>query len=184
MDKDKVYHTDLSYPIDEEPKCLVYRVFGQVPARLVLYMLSWSGFLVSFMMRTDINLAIVAMVREPERPHFNGTLGERYCYDTDTSVEDEMTPVTVKYLKMHKIIIKIIKTTKNFCRIMVGVWIGTLMSNPMCWHHSTGLTLYPRWSVGWQRRNSGPSVCLVTRNSSQLSAAYPSHGRVRRTTQS
>lgn len=94
MDKDKVYHTDLSYPIDEEPKCLVYRVFGQVPARLVLYMLSWSGFLVSFMMRTDINLAIVAMVREPERPHFNGTLGERYCYDTDTSVEDEMTPVT------------------------------------------------------------------------------------------
>ncbi|KAL7027872.1 hypothetical protein ACKWTF_005627 [Chironomus riparius] len=34
-----------------------------IPARLVLYFLSWSGFLVSFMMRNDINFAIVAMVR-------------------------------------------------------------------------------------------------------------------------
>lgn len=40
-------------------------ICGHVPARMVLYMLSWSGFLVSFMMRTDINLAIVAMVEEP-----------------------------------------------------------------------------------------------------------------------
>ncbi|XP_071438894.1 sialin isoform X2 [Hetaerina americana] len=36
-----------------------------VPARVVLYFLSFSGFLVSFMMRTDINLAMVAMVRMP-----------------------------------------------------------------------------------------------------------------------
>lgn len=34
-----------------------------VPARLVLYFLSWSGFLVSFMMRNDINFAIVVMVK-------------------------------------------------------------------------------------------------------------------------
>ncbi|XP_055383878.1 sialin [Condylostylus longicornis] len=35
----------------------------KVPARLVLYFLSWSGFLVSFMMRNDINFALLAMVR-------------------------------------------------------------------------------------------------------------------------
>jgi hypothetical protein len=34
-----------------------------VPARLVLYFLSWSGFLVSFMMRNDINFALVVMVK-------------------------------------------------------------------------------------------------------------------------
>lgn len=37
----------------------------KIPARLVLYFLSWSGFLVSFVMRNDINLAIVEMVRNP-----------------------------------------------------------------------------------------------------------------------
>lgn len=37
--------------------------FSNVPARLVLYFLSWSGFLVSFMMRNDINFAIVVMVK-------------------------------------------------------------------------------------------------------------------------
>lgn len=34
----------------------------KIPARVVLYFLSWSGFLVSFMMRNDINFALVAMV--------------------------------------------------------------------------------------------------------------------------
>lgn len=37
--------------------------FEAVPARLVLYFLSWSGFLVSFMMRNDINFALVVMVK-------------------------------------------------------------------------------------------------------------------------
>lgn len=37
-------------------------VFSEkVPARIVLYFLSWSGFLVSFMMRNDMNFALVAM---------------------------------------------------------------------------------------------------------------------------
>lgn len=40
-------------------------LLDKVPARVVLYMLSFSGFLVSFMMRTDINLAMVAMVKTP-----------------------------------------------------------------------------------------------------------------------
>lgn len=39
-------------------------ILGRIPARLVLYFLSWSGFLVSFMMRNDINIALVAMVRQ------------------------------------------------------------------------------------------------------------------------
>lgn len=38
-------------------------ITGWIPARLVLYFLSWSGFLVSFMMRNDINIALVSMVR-------------------------------------------------------------------------------------------------------------------------
>lgn len=40
------------------------------PARVVLYFLSWSGFLVSFMMRNDINFAIVEMVKPV---HYNAT---------------------------------------------------------------------------------------------------------------
>ncbi|XP_059222226.1 sialin [Stomoxys calcitrans] len=45
------------------PFCLsiVHKINAKVPARVVLYMLSWTGFLVSFMMRNDMHLAIVAM---------------------------------------------------------------------------------------------------------------------------
>ncbi|EDV98871.1 vesicular glutamate transporter 3 isoform X1 [Drosophila grimshawi] len=39
------------------------RLGDKIPARLVLYFLSWSGFLVSFMMRNDMNFALVAMIR-------------------------------------------------------------------------------------------------------------------------
>lgn len=42
---------------------ILLNVLGRIPARLVLYFLSWSGFLVSFMMRNDINIALVSMVR-------------------------------------------------------------------------------------------------------------------------
>lgn len=37
-------------------------IADKIPARLVLYFLSWSGFLVSFMMRNDMNFALVAMI--------------------------------------------------------------------------------------------------------------------------
>ncbi|KAK9872866.1 hypothetical protein WA026_019653 [Henosepilachna vigintioctopunctata] len=77
-----IYVSDLSYPNNEQQqKCLIYRIFGQVPARLVLYMLSWSGFLVSFMMRTDINLTIVAMVADPPKHSMN--ISHEYCYSND-----------------------------------------------------------------------------------------------------
>lgn len=86
LENGKIYCSDLSYPIPEGKKCLLYRIFGQVPARMVLYMLSWSGFLVSFMMRTDINIAIVAMVDQPSAAHDNETNhtgtynNEQVCY--------------------------------------------------------------------------------------------------------
>lgn len=44
-------------------KSMKMNCFEAVPARLVLYFLSWSGFLVSFMMRNDINFALVVMVK-------------------------------------------------------------------------------------------------------------------------
>lgn len=51
-----------------------------VPARVVLYMLSMSGFLVSFMMRTDINIAMVAMAKT--RDPALGVDTDKYCYAT------------------------------------------------------------------------------------------------------
>jgi hypothetical protein len=41
--------------------------------------MSFTGFLVSFMMRTDINLAIVVMVRMPPR-NVSETTDDLYCY--------------------------------------------------------------------------------------------------------
>lgn len=74
---------------------LLNMFLGQVPARLVLYMLSWSGFLVSFMMRTDINLAIVAMVEDPAIPmDGNSSLHEeQYCYDVSEIQNDSSKTV-------------------------------------------------------------------------------------------
>lgn len=48
---------------NHNPFCLsiVHKLNAKIPARFVLYMLSWTGFLVSFMMRNDMHLAIVAM---------------------------------------------------------------------------------------------------------------------------
>ncbi|XP_014213178.1 sialin [Copidosoma floridanum] len=45
------------------PAYYVRRFADMVPARVVLYMLSFSGFVVSFMMRMDINIAMVSMVK-------------------------------------------------------------------------------------------------------------------------
>lgn len=55
---------------------------GRVPARMVLYFLSLSGFLVSFVMRNDINIAIVAMVEQsPESSVSNSS--SRSCFVAD-----------------------------------------------------------------------------------------------------
>ncbi|XP_066598199.1 sialin-like [Prorops nasuta] len=47
----------------ERPVYDIRRLGDLVPARMALYLLSFSGFLVSFMMRTDINIAMVAMAK-------------------------------------------------------------------------------------------------------------------------
>lgn len=61
-------------------------VNDRIPARLVLYFLSWSGFLVSFMMRNDINFALVAMVS----PDDNSTEVTSDGNDTATSTTRSM----------------------------------------------------------------------------------------------
>lgn len=70
-----------------------------IPARAVLYLMSFSGFLVSFMMRTDINLAMVAMAKMRLRPENSTNSTELYCYTSVTNrtqeVEDQKP--TVKY---------------------------------------------------------------------------------------
>lgn len=65
-----------------------------MPARFVLYLLSWSGFLVSFMMRTDINLAIVAMVEDPKQVEVENHTN-KYCFVTEYN-ENEPTQVVVR----------------------------------------------------------------------------------------
>uniref|UniRef100_A0A1B6CNY2 Major facilitator superfamily (MFS) profile domain-containing protein n=1 Tax=Clastoptera arizonana TaxID=38151 RepID=A0A1B6CNY2_9HEMI len=74
-----------------------YSLRDAVPARVVLYMLSFSGFLVSFMMRTDINIAIVAMVKLPPPPpeHVNASLeSPLYCYNPsfNDTIEETSSP--------------------------------------------------------------------------------------------
>lgn len=68
------------------PRCSFRRMQARIPARAILYMLSFSGFLVSFVMRNDINLAIIAMVRHPPRniTGTNDTDVELYCFNPDT----------------------------------------------------------------------------------------------------
>ncbi|KRG03889.1 vesicular glutamate transporter 1 [Drosophila mojavensis] len=62
-------------------------VGDKIPARIVLYFLSWSGFLVSFMMRNDMNFALVAMISDD-----NGTQNEKgndfYALNMGSGAED------------------------------------------------------------------------------------------------
>lgn len=69
-----------------------------VAARVVLYFLSFTGFLVSFMMRTDINLAIVAMVKMPPPIPKNITTEEpQYCFvASDISSENSTSEVLLQ----------------------------------------------------------------------------------------
>ncbi|KAG8308555.1 hypothetical protein J6590_106996 [Homalodisca vitripennis] len=60
-------------PFLKQPKYCFRLLQDAVPARMVLYLLSFSSFLISFMMTTDINNAIVAMVKLPT-PSTNQTL--------------------------------------------------------------------------------------------------------------
>lgn len=61
---------------------------GRIPARLVLYFLSWSGFLVSFMMRNDINIALVSMIRAKNDTNLQSNVNASNASDT-------IVPITV-----------------------------------------------------------------------------------------
>lgn len=58
MERQRNTHTQLT-----QHDCIALMITGWIPARLVLYFLSWSGFMASFMMRNDINIAIVSMTK-------------------------------------------------------------------------------------------------------------------------
>lgn len=83
----------------KQPKYCFRRLQDAVPARVVLYLLSFSGFLVSFMMRTDINIAMVAMAKlpPPSPQHVNAsTDSPLYCYSPsfNSSADKESTETT------------------------------------------------------------------------------------------
>lgn len=63
-----------------------------IPARVVLYLLSFSGFLVSFMMRTDINIAMVAMAKLPSTSD-NDVVVTSQCYTMTNASYTENTTV-------------------------------------------------------------------------------------------
>ncbi|XP_043785000.1 sialin-like isoform X2 [Apis laboriosa] len=68
-----------------------------VPARVVLYMLSFSGFTVSFMMRNDINIAMVAMVKPPSMTSdTNVTMTSQHCYVTPPTVINNSVPIKLE----------------------------------------------------------------------------------------
>ncbi|CAH0391443.1 unnamed protein product [Bemisia tabaci] len=81
-----------------QPKFCFRSLQDMVPARVVLYMLSFSGFLVSFMMRTDINIAIVAMVKLPSTPTNSTEAQEKYCFVPPTSNVSEQPDVNITSL--------------------------------------------------------------------------------------
>lgn len=69
-----------------------------VPARVVLYMLSFSGFTVSFMMRNDINIAMVAMVKPPSATsETNVAVTSQQCHGTPNApFSNNSTPIRLE----------------------------------------------------------------------------------------
>ncbi|XP_011637170.1 sialin [Pogonomyrmex barbatus] len=77
----------------EQPPCSLRKLGDMVPARVVLYMLSFSGFLVSFMMRTDINIAMVAMAKLPSTSNNETTAVTSHCYTIPNASYVENTTI-------------------------------------------------------------------------------------------
>ncbi|KAL0275090.1 UNVERIFIED_CONTAM: hypothetical protein PYX00_003058 [Menopon gallinae] len=73
MDEDTLRSDSGSIPRDRGCHCRMLK------ARVVLYMLSFTGFLVSFMMRTDMNIAMVAMAKT-NRPKDNSSDIPGFCH--------------------------------------------------------------------------------------------------------
>lgn len=62
----------------------------KIPARLILYFLSWSGFLVSFMMRNDMNFALVAMTSNTNNAGF---IANSTNFSSATNFQNEVPTV-------------------------------------------------------------------------------------------
>lgn len=78
----------------------LFRFLDGIPARVILYILSFTGFLVSFMMRTDMNMAMVAMARSRTALHTNTTAISipSHCYVPDNdSVEAAAVSLTAAW---------------------------------------------------------------------------------------
>lgn len=111
---------------------------GAIPARLVLYFLSWSGFLVSFMMRNDINIALVSMVRTK-----NDTLLESGMNATITPNRcDNKVPIAAEggEFEWTTSVQSIILGSFYACYVLSQVRlfnnkIGDCVSKTFCWTH-------------------------------------------------
>ncbi|EZA59390.1 Vesicular glutamate transporter [Ooceraea biroi] len=77
----------------ERPSCSLRKLGDMVPARVVLYFLSFSGFLVSFMMRTDINIAMVAMAKLSSTSSNETSAVTSHCYTMTNASHAENTTV-------------------------------------------------------------------------------------------
>lgn len=92
-----------------------------IPARAVLYLLSFSGFLVSFMMRTDINIAMVAMAKMRLRSENSSNITELTCYTPSTNGTQVIENQTQKVKNLRFILIidfmcsKLLHFFSNIC---------------------------------------------------------------------
>jgi len=80
--------------------CIDFMIADMIPARVVLYMLSFSGFLVSFMMRTDINIAMVAMAKLPSTDNETAVVTSQ-CYTISNQSYSENTTVIRPEVRLH-----------------------------------------------------------------------------------
>ncbi|KAF5286578.1 hypothetical protein FQA39_LY16261 [Lamprigera yunnana] len=76
----QIYNSEMTISI--EKKSILYRLRDKIPARFVLYLLSMFGFMVSFIIRNDINLTILAMVKDRKK-NISGINAESHCYTTN-----------------------------------------------------------------------------------------------------
>ncbi|CAK9830210.1 Vesicular glutamate transporter 2 [Anthophora retusa] len=77
--------------------CSPRKLGDMMPARVVLYMLSFSGFTVSFMMRNDINIAMVAMVKPTSTSNTDVAMTSQHCYATsNATLANNSTPIRLE----------------------------------------------------------------------------------------
>ncbi|KAK5638170.1 hypothetical protein RI129_012465 [Pyrocoelia pectoralis] len=93
MVENQIYNNEMTIPT-ANGHCL-YRLRDKIPARFVLYLLSWSGFMVSFIIRSDINLTILAMVKDRQVSTATpNKTDENFCYtNIDKNIVNETETV-------------------------------------------------------------------------------------------